>query len=205
MGIVLYGLSAVFLLAFIVTIIINSLNFSLRLFSKSIEGAKQPFIYIALCIITKRKRRVIFKYSLLFDFRKHKKVNNKKVTKKKKNFIKFADIAIGLKVFISKTSLEKFKISLSVGTDDSSQTAMLCGLFYCLFGSISAVVANSFSSYEEVAVSAIPNFNKVELKYEIDCIIKAKLADIILVIVRTSFMRVLSKTRKTRKGELRRM
>jgi hypothetical protein len=91
-------------------------------------------------------------------------------------------------------------INISYGLDDAAATAILYGVLNSLIPQLFTVISNFFR-LEKREVSITPDFNKTDLKVEVNCIIYISFAKLIYVIViliiKTSRFKTGSESSKT--------
>lgn len=80
---------------------------------------------------------------------------------------------------LSKIYFESIKWYTEVGLEDAAVTALSTGVLWSIKGSIMSVLSNKVS-INEIQLNVRPNYNKLTFQVELDCIIRIKIANIII-------------------------
>jgi len=126
---------------------------------------------------------------LRFDYNLSRKKDDRKQVKFfdyfKDNLTIFKRIADYLNRKKSKVEL---KIQIVQGTGDAAATGVLCGMLYALSGLALAYLGRYLKIHSQ-EVEIAPDFEKSVFEADINCIFHAKLAHIIVVLIKIYYMR----------------
>ena len=166
-------------------------------FNAKIYLFKKIRIYKKLIVI-----QDIFKFKNKDEEKKqevNKKEQRKKIKKKNAAFLDKLNIFINLyssnkerfiklKLYIQrKFELKKTEISISEGTGDAAQTAMLYGVLWSLIGSINAMLSNFLTiTFKSININC--DYNNKTFKADINCIFSFSIANIIIVFLRLNYI-----------------
>ena len=189
-----------FAIVVLIILIIISLKIKIKLFTSgdghtlsklfsTPETQNQQSGYVTISLHLKFTKIEMYKLNFDVDFIKVFNPRKPKEPKKPKNVIDlFAFLQKNWKSLLLKSTLEKLKVRVTLGTGDACQTAVVCGLFYSIVGPFFAIAINSFKNYKNVNLVAFPDFAKADLKYEFLCIFTFNLTDIILEYIKSKLL-----------------
>ncbi len=99
--------------------------------------------------------------------------------------------------------LARFSLDIMEGTENASQTGIICGFLWAAAGLISTALTNTFKTFEK-SVDIKPNYCKKVFTVDIFCIFHVKLVHIIVMVTKIFLYRIKEKKKLIREtgGEL---
>lgn len=150
----------------------------------AVRSDEKKYIYLRLRLLSVPVFRRIFFLRLknyihpeLFTVKKGRLVPMKQKKKRKKR----GRAQIDWRALLSRLEIERLRAELTIGTGDAAQTALAAGILENAAGTALRLL---LGSREGAQVRVLPNFEKEAFFMKADCIIKFRLADIILILIK---------------------